>query len=110
MRERGAVYSVLGSLGCYIVFCFVFFHEEDPYFVFNSVVDFIVGFSSLTSSLGSSFKTLLGMSEDITFSFKDFLYRSFTADAADIGVMFKNALQFVYEKLTQFQMPEFWWG
>ena len=98
MRRQGVIYSTLGSLGCFIIFCVVFLPHDDPYFIFNSVVNFVSDFSVLSARIGEFFKDYLLRNEKETNAFAKIIDSIFTYDYLN----FENIFEFIKSRMDSF--------
>ena len=103
-KRKGS--GILCAIGIYIVWCCVFFHNDDPYMLFDTIVDFVSGFSQLSSAMGNTFKSLLSNSSASTDITRNFFYDIFTGDFTRFSEAFEN---FMKNFVVSFKNIGFWW-
>ena len=98
MSYRGRRYGVLASIGCFIIFCYIFMHEDEPYFVFDNIYQNISGFSILTSSFAKMFRWSLNSMDKFTEFCSNFIDRLITIDPLDTQAI----LEWFWERVEAF--------
>ena len=104
MRRQSVIYSSLGALGCYIVFCHVFLPHDDPYYIFNSAVNFVSDFSVFSARIGDFFKNYLLRNEEETNAVVKIIDSIFTYDYLN----FENIFEFIKNRMDSFVSGNVW--
>lgn len=100
--------GILGALGCFIIFCCVFFHDDDPYFVFDTMLDFVVSFSQLSSSFGKVMKAVMLKGGEFSDAVRKAVDAVFTYDYLSVD----SFISFIAGKIQSFIDGGSWdiWG
>lgn len=98
--------GIFCAIGLFIVWCCVFFHDDDPYMLFDTIADFVSDFSQLSSAMGNTFKSLMMNSSAGTDTARNFFYDIFSGDFTRFGNAFDT---FMKNFFASFKNIGFWW-